>query len=520
MNPAPELSAHTAPESSGPADQDPGSPFLLLPRPRELRREEGAFSLTPYLTIRAEGETFPSGGFLREVREWFSRATGLPVSLLSGEPQESSSGLVFVLDRRLEDLGEEGYLLRIGREGIRAEAAGTAGLFYAFQTLRQLLPPSWETSPGPGEERLPLELPAVTIRDFPRYPWRGAMLDTVRRFFTVEEVCRYMDMLARYKINRLHLHLSDDQGFRFAVEALPELTRIGGATQAGPGPGGFYSREDFRVLLAHAEARHMMIIPEIDIPGHTNAILASLPALNPGGIAPEPYRGTAVGFSCLDPDNPLTWEVLDLILTELSEASPAPWIHLGGDEVTSLPAEKYREFMNRAMELVREKGKLVMCYHEASPADLPPETLIQHWRPDRPDLTREAASRGAGIVLSPADRIYLDMKYHREFPLGLDWSGTVDVRRSRCWEPAELIPDLPESSIAGVEAPLWTETVRTMEDLEQLVLPRMAGAAEIGWSSPGISWEDYLPRLAAQEERWERLGWNFYRELPPDPVKQ
>ena len=517
MNPAPELPSETVPESSGPAGKSPDSPFLLLPRPRELRREEGSFPVTRNLTVGVRGEAFPSDGFLREIREWFSRGTGIPVSRLSGEPEDSSSGLVFVLDRRLADLGEEGYLLRISREGIRAEAAGTAGLFYAFQTLRQLLPPDWETPPGPGEERLPLELPAATIRDFPRYPWRGAMLDTVRRFFTVEEVCRYMDMLARYKMNRLHLHLSDDQGFRFSVEALPELTRIGGATQAGSGPGGFYSREDFRVLLAHAEARHILIIPEIDMPGHTNAILASLPSLNPGGIAPAPYRGTEVGFSCLDPDNPLTWEVLDLILTELAEASPAPWIHLGGDEVTSLPAERYREFMTRAMALVRDRGKLVMAYHEAAGAELPPETLIQHWRPDRPDLTREAAARGAGIVLSPADRIYLDMKYHRGYPLGLDWAGTVDVHRSRCWEPAELIPDLPESAVAGVEAPLWTETVRTMADLELLVLPRLAGTAEIGWSSPGLTWEGYLPRLAAQEERWEELGWRFHREEETAP---
>jgi hexosaminidase len=351
-------------------------------------------------------------------------------------------------------------------------------------------------------------LPAVKIRDIPRFAWRGAMLDVARHFFGVEDVKRYIDLISRYKINRLHLHLSDDQGWRIEIKSWPRLTEVGGSTQVGGGGGGFYTQEQYREIVEYARSRYITIVPEIDTPGHTNAALASYAELNESEEAPALYEETQVGFSTLWINSESTYKFLDDVIRELAALTPTPYIHIGGDEARSTPGEDYKKFIKRVQEIVVSHGKTVVGWGEIGEAELLPGTIAQQWVGAG---YQNAVSQGARIILSPANKTYLDMKYDDSSPLGLDWAGLISVRNAFEWEPGSYMEGLQEQDILGIEAPLWTETILTMKDIEYMTFPRLIGIAELAWSPNGQSWEDYRRRLAAHGGRMEALGINFYR---------
>lgn len=412
-------------------------------------------------------------------------------------------------------LGAEGYELTVTPERVTISAQQPAGLFYGVQTLRQLLPPAVEYTAAITPH---MEIPAVHIVDQPRFAWRGAMLDVARHFFGPEDVKAYIDAMALYKMNRLHLHLADDQGWRIEVPSWPRLAQYGGSTEVGGGPGGYYTRDEYRELNQYAQDRFITIVPEIDLPGHTNAALASYPELNCDGTAPPLYTGIEVGFSTLCVDKEITYKFVDDIVREIGAITAGPYFHIGGDEVMKLTQEQYNGFIERAQEIVRANGKRAVGWDEIAHARLLPTTIIQHWRP-RGSLEgiAEAVASGATVILSPADHIYLDMKYDSTTALGLTWAGYSDVRDAYEWDPAERLPDVPESAIQGVEAPLWAETLGKLADIQYMAFPRLAGVAEIGWSpAAGRTWEEYRVRLGAQAPRWTAMGINFYRapEVP------
>lgn len=410
--------------------------------------------------------------------------------------------------------GAEGYRLDSGRSGVTLTAAEPAGLFHGVQTLRQLLPAAVEEdSVQPG----PWLVAGGTVEDTPRYAWRGAMLDVSRHFFTVGEVKRYIDQLALYKINKLHLHLSDDQGWRIAIDSWPRLTTHGGSTEVGGGPGGYYTKDDYREIVRHAAARHLEVVPEIDMPGHTNAALASYAELNCDGVAPPLYTGTAVGFSSLCTGKEITYDFVDDVVRELAALTPGRHLHIGGDEAHSTPHEDYVKFMDRVQPVVAKYGKTVVGWHQLTGARPARGALVQYWGLDgtgaqEKERVAEAARNGTGLVLSPADRVYLDMKYDAGTPLGLSWAGHVEVRRSYDWDPGTYLPGVPASAVRGVEAPLWTETLENSAHLEYMAFPRLPGVAELGWSPAAThDWEDYRVRLAAQGPRWDALGIGYHR---------
>jgi hexosaminidase len=428
-----------------------------------------------------------------------------------------------------QELGDEGYLLEVTRDSVVIRASGGAGLFYGIQTLRQLMPPRVEyTAAFPA----PLPVVGVRIADAPRFSWRGAMLDVSRHFLPADDVKRFVDYMALHKLNRLHLHLSDDQGWRIQVPGWPDLTTIGGATQVGGGPGGFYTVQEYQDLVRYASDRFITVVPEIDMPGHINAALASYPALNCDGVAPPLYTGTEVGFSALCLENELTWQFLQDVIREVAVVSPGPWFHVGGDEVRSIPQPEYADFMRRVHGMVTSQGKTMVAWDEVA-ADLPaPGTVVQLWRPapwrtgpSAPSDTAAArASReqreeilaaqaaGARFILSPADRFYLDMKEDPGQALGLRWAGVPDLQATYDWDPSTVMPELDPGRILGVEAPLWTETVGTLDEAEQLAFPRLAAVAEFGWSPPEVrNWREFRMRLGAQSARWTALGINFRR---------
>ena len=397
---------------------------------------------------------------------------------------------------------------------MRIEAGTSEGLFRAVQTLRQLLPAKVESAsvqPGPWSVR------SVRILDGPRFAWRGAHLDVSRHFFTVEEVKRYIDLISQYKVNVLHLHLSDDQGWRIVIDSWPRLATYGGSTEVGGGPGGYYTKADYRELVRYAADRYLMVVPEIDTPGHTNAALASYAELNCDGQAPPLYTGTDVGFSSLCVDKEITYEFLDDVIRELAELTPGRYIHMGGDEAHETQQDDYVRFIERVNRIVRDHGKLMMGWEEIAQAQLLPGTLAQHWSPatgseEGTELARQAVAQGVKLVMSPANHAYLDMKYDPSTPLGLSWAGFVEARDAYEWEPAELVDGVGESAIAGVESALWSETLEDIDDIEFMAFPRLPGIAEIGWSpAEGRSWNEYRLRLAAQGPRWEAQDVDFYR---------
>lgn len=427
-------------------------------------------------------------------------------------PVQEGTGTITLSTNGPESLGAEGYELRADASGVTVTAATAEGLFRGVTTLRQLLPAKAEAD---TEQEGPWEVAGTTISDSPRYGYRGVMLDVSRHFFTVDQVKHFIDLVSLYKLNRLHLHLSDDQGWRIQVDSWPRLTEYGGSKQVGGDAGGYYTKAEYADLVQYAEEHYITVVPEIDTPGHTNAALASYPELNKGDQAPDLYTETEVGFSSFAIDKDVTYEFLDDVFREVAEQTPGDLLHLGGDEAHSTPHSEYLDFVPKAAELVVKYGKRVMGWHEIADGPLPAGSVVQYWGTEDPKaqvLAQQAVEQGATLVLSPANRAYLDMKYHEETPLGLQWAGLISVEQSYSWNPATLIPNVPASAIDGVEAPLWTETLDDLEKVEFMVFPRLPGIAELGWSpESALDWTTYRDRLAEQGPRWEVLGVNFYR---------
>ncbi|MFI9529423.1 family 20 glycosylhydrolase [Micromonospora rosaria] len=412
-------------------------------------------------------------------------------------------------------LGPEGYRLDVTADGVRISAGSAAGLFHGVQTLRQLLPATIESStPVAG----PWVLPGGTIVDRPRFGYRGAMLDVARHFFGVPDVLRVVDHLARYKLNHLHLHLTDDQGWRLAVDSWPRLATVGGASEVGGGPGGHYTRDDYRRIVAYAARRHVTVVPEIDLPGHTNAALTAYPELAPDRVAPPPYTGTEVGFSYVDPASERTYAFVADVLAELAADTPGPYLHVGGDEAFKVPAAAYAGFVERVQRIVADLGRTVVGWHQIAPAAHVDGRIVQWWGTDGDDPgTAEAVRRGARLILSPANHAYLDMKYAPETPIGHDWAGLLDVRRAYAWDPGTHLAGVPAAAVLGVEAPLWTESVTSLTEIEFMLLPRLPAIAELGWSPRSThDWAGFRDRLAGHGPRWTAAGITYHRapEVP------
>ena len=347
------------------------------------------------------------------------------------------------------------------------------------------------------------------------------MLDVSRHFFTVDEVKQYVDLLALYKLNTLHLHLTDDQGWRIQIDSWPKLTTVGGSTEVGGGPGGWYTKADYADIVRYAGERFITVVPEIDMPGHTNAAIAAYPELGCSrptpallGRAPSDtqprglYTGIRVGWSAFCPDREVTYRFIGDVLRELAAMTPGPYLHIGGDEVEVLTDEQYAAFIERVEGMVAALGKTAIGWEEIGQARLRPGTVAQLWRGD---TALRAVRQGARVVLSPATKAYVDMKYTPATELGHRWAAYVELRTAYDWDPATFMPGVSEAAVLGVEAPLWTETVHNITSAQYLLLPRMPAIAEIGWSArEDREWEGFRRRIAAHAPRWRLLGMNYY----------
>jgi len=496
-------------------------PPRVIPAPATMTVGTGApFAITKATTIYVDNGNAEAyqvaealGTMLRTPTEYPLTVSLVPVGSPDVAAQPASAmapatgAIHLLLARDREALGDEGYELTVNSDAVRLVAYRPAGLFHGVQTLRQLLPPKVESEIGLGGPAW--SKPAVNIEDKPRFDWRGAMLDVARHFFTVKEVEQYTDILALYKMNVLHLHLSDDQGWRIEIPSRPKLTSVGSLSQVGGGDGGFYTRDDYAAIVKYAAARYITVVPEIEMPGHSYAAMAAYPNVACANRNPGTYTGTDVGWSTFCVDSEATYALLDDIIRDVAAMTPGTYIHIGGDEVQTLTSAQYIKFVERVQGIVDSHGKKMIGWEEITKAHLLPTTVAQQWKSDS---ATAALQYGSKLVLSPAQHAYLDMKYDKNTELGLDWAALVEVRDSYDWDPATYMKGVPESAILGVEAPLWSETLANITAAEYMALPRLPAIAEIGWTpQAGRDWENFRTRLAAQASRWNQIGINWYR---------
>jgi hexosaminidase len=382
-----------------------------------------------------------------------------------------------------------------------------------------------------------ISIPAMDIADAPRFAWRGLTVDVARHFFGVATIKRVIDSMAAYKLNVLHLHLTDDSGWRVAIRAYPKLTSIGarGDMSDPRGPARFYSAEDIRTIVRYAADRQIEIVPEIEMPGHA-------------GAAARAYPEFFDGSHTFNPANPGTYRFIDAVLAEVTQLFPGRYIHFGGDEVSAddtgwakmpdvvamarqldpksdkpnfKPVEA--EFARRVVQIIRKHQRTPMGWDEIISAGLNADTLVQWWRMDKPEVMRTALDQKQSVVLSPADHMYLDYASGLGEP-GAPWDGNLggpmSVEKIVAWEPIPTgLSAGQQGRILGVEAAMWTELVRSEAYFEFMLYPRLAAVAEVAWRKQANSTPaEFAARVVPHIARWRGLG-RTVRAGPEDAFK-
>jgi hexosaminidase len=452
--------------------------------------------------------------------------------------------------REVED-ADERYAIEIEPTGVRLRGATREAVHRALTTLRQLI--------TAGTAGSVAEVPGVRLTDGPRFAWRGLSVDVVRTFHDPESIRRVIDMCSLYKLNVLHLHLTDDQGWRFEVATWPLLAEVGGAGALGDRPGGYYSREDVAELVRYASERFVTIVPEVDLPGHVQAVFRAYPELaaepNP---AAEAAAAAGLAIGTLDLDRGPTRQFVTEVLTAVAEQfHTTAYIHVGGDEAFGMPDEAHAAFVDEAMAVVRGLGKRAMGWQEAARANVGAEDVVQYWiEPNQmaammdsgtldgmlpPELATvfmetmgkssddvpTALAKGARVLVSPNTVLYFDQPHAETAAaeeqealrarVGLPFYPGTTLRAMVEWDPVSVTPGIDsDDRIAGVEAAVWCETVTNRDDLEFLLLPRLAGLGERAWSATPTEWDEYVHRLAEASRAWDRRGWAWFRPASID----
>jgi hexosaminidase len=531
--------------------------IALIPEPVKMTLHKGAgsFIIPPALIILV-----PNQEEVKHIARQFSNqvatATGYKVTVKEGKTNTPKSiALSLSTDPSIPD---EGYRLKVSTTGVTLTAKKPAGIFYGIQTLLQLLPP-------PVTGKIPTglkvwEIPVVTIEDHPRFGWRGLMLDVSRHFFTVAEVKDYIDQMVKYKFNLLHLHLTDDQGWRLQIKSLPKLTEIGawrvertGSFGTFPKPqpgekasyGGFYTHEDIKELVKYAAERFVNILPEIDVPGHSLAALAAYPELSctPGEYYVSPgdrfmiWPGGGQHFygildNTICPAQEKSFEFLDKVFTEVAQLFPFAYIHMGGDETARnfwekseaikalMKKENLKDldevqsyFVKRVEKIINSKGKKMIGWDEILDGGLAPNAAVMSWRGMKGGI--EAAKQGHEVVMSPTDFAYID---YMQGDAVTEPPVYASLRLKKAYQFEPLPEGVNASLIKGGQANLWTEQVYTMRQAQYMTWPRGFAIAEALWSPrEKRSWADFVPKV---EHHFERLDMAAVKYSPAlyDPI--
>ncbi|KIL09600.1 beta-N-acetylhexosaminidase [Clostridium botulinum] len=480
----------------------------IIPKPLSYKVGEGNFIITKDTSIYVKGNTKEETEEISKIAEFIRgklrASTGFELNIIQGKEGKSGSIYLTTIGSK-ESQGNEGYEIVTTPKNVKIVAYKAEGISRGVQTLRQLLPPDIEKNTIAND--VEWNIPVSIINDEPEYNYRGLMIDVARHFFTIDEVKRQIDYAAQYKINRVHLHLSDDQGWRLEIKKYPDLTIIGGSTEVGGGKGGYYTQEEFKELVKYAAERYVEIIPEFDMPGHSNAALASYGFLNKDGKRRPLYTGTEVGFSSFMAHSEETYEFIEDVIKEVSKISPSKYIHIGGDEANSTKKEDYDYFVGKVSKMAEKYGKTPIGW---DPIDTSPEinssVILQNWK----DSNEAARKKEMKMVISIAQKAYLDMKYNDNTPYGLTWAGYIPVETAYKWDPTDYAP---KELVLGIEAPLWTETISDTKAMDYMIYPRLLGYAEIGWTpKENRDWNQYKNRLKKQGERMKNQGINYYKD--------
>ncbi|GAA5768132.1 beta-hexosaminidase [Streptosporangium roseum] len=508
---------------------------MLLPRPVHLTRDgTEPFTLTTDTVIAAPPELARVEGWLRGV---LFPVTGLPLP-----PGEARPGAIeFTL---AAGLGHEAYRLIVRPGGVRVEAGDAAGAFYGAQTLRQLLPPAAFRSGAVGERDW-LVAP-VTVEDRPRFRWRGCLIDVARHFLPKPDLLRYIDLLAAHKLNVLHLHLTDDQGWRFEVKGYPKLTEVGAWRRESPlgsrrhglfdgrPHGGFYTQDDLREIVSYAADRFVTVVPEIELPGHSQAAIAAYPEL---GNLDDPLEvATHWGVS----PNVLNVEDATLafyrdVLDQVMEIFPGEYVCVGGDEC---PKTQWREspsarrrirelglrdedelqswFIRQFSDHLTARGRRLLGWDEIIEGGLPSGATVASWRGTYGAVV--AARAGHDVITCPFTQLYLDFRQSDRPDEPVPIGSVISLRDVHAFEPVP--PELTEAEavrVLGAQANLWTEHIDSPRALDYMAFPRLSAFAEVVWSPAGGDFDDFRARLHDHERRLAALGVEYRKETGPEP---
>ncbi|MFD7156183.1 beta-N-acetylhexosaminidase [Kribbella sp. NPDC059898] len=511
----------------------------MIPAPATTTPGEGTYTLTSTTGISAPPELAgPAARFVEAVQAdtglTLTGSSGIIIELAPVDGVPPATGL-----RADGAEMDERYGVDVSAGGVRVWAATAEGIHRGLTSVRQLI--SAHLQDGTAV------LPAGSFVDGPRFAWRGLSLDVVRTFHGPDEVRRVIDMLDLYKLNVLHLHLTDDQGWRVEVPSRPALTEVGATGAIGDRPGGYYTQDELADLVAYAADRYVTVVPEIDMPGHTAAVFKAYPELGPADPKTvELGNGDQLHLGTLDPARDETWTFVEDVLDAVIPQFPtSEYVHIGGDETWGMSDEDHAAFVEKASTLVRERGKRVVGWQEIARAKLDPADVVQYWldldidamadNPDAPTPPEEllpvlvealrkakhdapkALDQGAKLIVSPVTWLYFDRPHadtsadpgqeQARERLGLEFYGAASLEHGISWDPSDIVtPD----RIAGVEAAIWCETITNADDLELLLLPRLPGLAEKAWSHrTTTSWPEYATRLAEQSPAWRTRAWTW-----------
>ena len=511
------------------------SDFNIIPYPTNLRTRDGHFHLGEDTRLYPDNANLANAEILQNL---LHPDTGFPLDI---DPQPSNQGdnIHLTLQEDLGHLGEEGYQLSVSQEEILLRAATPTGIFYAIQTLRQLLPPEIESA---GViDGMEWQIPCLEIEDIPRYPWRGYMLDEARHFQGIKTVKKLLDLMALFKLNHFHWHLTDDQGWRIEIKKYPLLTEVG-AKRAGTVIGnpylsqkhdhipheGFYTQDEIRDVIDYARERHIMVVPEIEIPGHSTAALAAYPEFScTGGPFEVPTRwGIFPEIYCAG--KPETYEYLKNILREVMELFPAPYIHIGGDEAPKkrwkacpdcqqkMVEENLRDedslqvyMVNQIAEHLRQHGKRIIFWSDSFDSAIDANAIVHFWIGNR-EKVLQSIKQGQEVINSSYLSTYLDQTH-----------TTISLEKTQKFNPAfaSLTKDEADN-VLGFEGLMWGEWLPNYRRLEYQTFPRLIALAEGGWVDQPGNYKDFRFRLEGIQERLDLLDVGYARVKSTNAVWQ
>ncbi len=533
--------------------------IAIIPQPVSLEKKNGTFDLSSNTRIELKNNNAELQKIAAYLTQYIKRATGYDLSVQAGAGSSSSGNVItFAINNNQEaKLGKEGYSLDVSPGQVTIQANDPAGIFYGVQSLLQLLPKEIESKTIVKKDSW--KIPAVLITDYPRFGYRGLMFDVSRHFFTKEEVKEFIDQMVKYKYNILHFHLTDDQGWRLQIKSLPKLTEVGAwnvkktgrfgtfSTPTDNEPrdfGGFYTHEDIRELVQFAADRYVNILPEIDIPGHSLAAIASYPELSctPGNYKVNSgekfmeWPPNAHFYALLDnnlcPANEKVYQFLDKVFTEVAQLFPYGYIHMGGDETAKnfwekspqikalMKREKLKDmnevqsyFVKRVEKIINSKGKKMIGWDEILEGGLAPNAAVMSWRGVKGGI--EAAKMGHEVVMSPTTFAYLD---YMQGDAIVEPPVYATLRLKTAYQFDPLPEGVDPKYIKGGQGNIWTEQIYNTRHLQYMIWPRTFAIAESVWSpKEKKNWNDFINRVESHFERFEEGELNYSKSMY-DPV--